>query len=315
MAKITKRVVDALRPDPDGKDIFLWDAGDRALKGFGIRMKPSGTASYLVQYRNKEGRTRRLVIGKVGVLTPEEARTIAGDALRAATKGGDPSADCPERDLPPVGQLNGTDDVHDDLLEDNEAFTRAAQSMFDTETTRIVEEGVEMDEPFNVEAEDVDHPEPTWKDQYKARKPKFFNTVVMGYEWNKYNQTHYDHDNPPPKVVQGYKFNVFYPDLIDKTKAPTYKIEREGGRKKGQSFAPAGEDPQALVEDRRGQAEQCQGRPAAAGAQRAFNRVAGPDAGHHGEQHDAGDERGHAGRAGQPRRPRRRPPTRRSSRT
>ena len=26
------------------------------------------------------------------------------------------------------------------------------------------------------------------------------------YEWNKYNQTHYDGDNPPPKTVQGYKF-------------------------------------------------------------------------------------------------------------
>merc|ERR1712039_452075 len=23
---------------------------------------------------------------------------------------------------------------------------------------------------------------------------------------------HYDHDNPPPKIVQGYKFNIFYPD-------------------------------------------------------------------------------------------------------
>ncbi len=40
--------------------------------------------------------------------------------------------------------------------------------------------------------------------------------------WNKYNQTHYDLDNPPPKVVQGYKFNIFYPDLIDMTKTPTY---------------------------------------------------------------------------------------------
>lgn len=38
------------------------------------------------------------------------------------------------------------------------------------------------------------------------------------YEWNKYNQTHYDYDNPPPKVVQGYKFNILYHDLIDKTK-------------------------------------------------------------------------------------------------
>ena len=31
---------------------------------------------------------------------------------------------------------------------------------------------------------------------------------TQGFEWNKYNQTHYDVDNPPPKVVQGYKFNV-----------------------------------------------------------------------------------------------------------
>jgi integrase len=93
MSKITKRAVDALRPDRSGNDVFRWDAGDGALKGFGIRMKPSGTASFLVQYRNKEGRTRRLVIGKVGTLTPDEARILAGDALRAATKGGDPSAE------------------------------------------------------------------------------------------------------------------------------------------------------------------------------------------------------------------------------
>jgi integrase len=93
MPKITKRVVDALRPDRAGKDVFVWDAGDGALKGFGIRMKPSGVASYLVQYRNKEGRTRRLVIGKVGTLAPDEARKLAGDALRTAARGGDPSAE------------------------------------------------------------------------------------------------------------------------------------------------------------------------------------------------------------------------------
>ncbi|MFZ2145209.1 MAG: integrase arm-type DNA-binding domain-containing protein, partial [Xanthobacteraceae bacterium] len=93
MPKITKRVVDALRPDPTGKDVFRWDAGDGALKGFGIRIKPSGAASYFVQYRNKEGRTRRLVIGRVGTLTPDEARNLASDALRAATRGSDPSAE------------------------------------------------------------------------------------------------------------------------------------------------------------------------------------------------------------------------------
>jgi hypothetical protein len=57
------------------------------------------------------------------------------------------------------------------------------------------------------------------------RKPRYFNRVRCGYEWNKYNQTHYDIENPPPKVVQGYKFNIFYPDLIDKTQTPQYFIE------------------------------------------------------------------------------------------
>jgi integrase len=93
MPKITKRAVDSLRPDPNGNDVFRWDAGDGALKGFGIRMKRSGVASYFVQYRNQEGRTRRLVIGRVGTLTPEEARNLASDALKAATKGADPSAE------------------------------------------------------------------------------------------------------------------------------------------------------------------------------------------------------------------------------
>ncbi|GFS45919.1 cactus-binding carboxy-terminal, cactin [Actinidia rufa] len=65
-----------------------------------------------------------------------------------------------------------------------------------------------------------------WHDKYRPRKPKYFNRVHAGYEWNKYNQTHYDHDNPPPKIVQGYKFNIFYPGLVDKIKAPTYTIEK-----------------------------------------------------------------------------------------
>ena len=94
MSKLTKRVVDALRPDPNPhRDVFKWDAGDGALKGFGVRVKPSGVASYFVQYRNKEGRTRRLVLGRVGELTPDEARRIAADKLKEARTGGDPSAE------------------------------------------------------------------------------------------------------------------------------------------------------------------------------------------------------------------------------
>jgi hypothetical protein len=64
-----------------------------------------------------------------------------------------------------------------------------------------------------------------WQEKYRPRKPRYFNRVKTGYDWNKYNQTHYDHDNPPPKTVQGYKFNIFYPDLIDKTQTAQYFIE------------------------------------------------------------------------------------------
>lgn len=41
-----------------------------------------------------------------------------------------------------------------------------------------------------------------WHEKYRPRRPKYFNRVHTGYEWNKYNQTHYDGDNPPPKTVQ-----------------------------------------------------------------------------------------------------------------
>jgi len=64
-----------------------------------------------------------------------------------------------------------------------------------------------------------------WHDKYRPRKPRYFNRVKTGYEWNKYNQTHYDKENPPPKIVQGYKFNVFYSDLIDPTVPPKYILE------------------------------------------------------------------------------------------
>jgi hypothetical protein len=65
-----------------------------------------------------------------------------------------------------------------------------------------------------------------WSYKYKPRKPRFFNRVKTGFEWNEYNKAHYNTDNPPPKVVQGYKFNIFYPDLIDKQETPKYHLEK-----------------------------------------------------------------------------------------
>ncbi|KAF8736380.1 hypothetical protein AX14_000411 [Amanita brunnescens Koide BX004] len=102
----------------------------------------------------------------------------------------------------------------------------ASEALYRAEAEKDLDEEEEI---FNLE-ENITHPTSyNWEDKYRPRKPRYFNRVHTGYEWNKYNQTHYDTDNPPPKVVQGYKFNIFYPDLIDKSKAPTYKIVKEPG--------------------------------------------------------------------------------------
>jgi len=86
MANITKRTVEALRPGE--RDVVAWD--DR-LRGFGVRVKPSGVRSYLIQYRNKHGRSRRLTLGEHGKITAEKARELAERHFAAVKEGRDPA--------------------------------------------------------------------------------------------------------------------------------------------------------------------------------------------------------------------------------
>ncbi len=90
MPKLTKRIVDALVPMPGASETFAWDS---QLKGFGIRLMPSGTGSYILKYRNREGRQRKFALARVGSITPDEARTLAVQRLAEITRGDDPSAD------------------------------------------------------------------------------------------------------------------------------------------------------------------------------------------------------------------------------
>ncbi|MDP6351337.1 MAG: Arm DNA-binding domain-containing protein, partial [Alphaproteobacteria bacterium] len=55
--KFTQRSIEALTSD--GKDLLMWDD---TTPGFGVRVKPSGHKSYLVQYR-KGATSRRITIG------------------------------------------------------------------------------------------------------------------------------------------------------------------------------------------------------------------------------------------------------------
>lgn len=89
-AQITKRTVDTLKPGRT--EYFLWD---EKLPGFGVRVQTSGARSYVVKYRAGSGRgapTRRVTLGAVGKLTPDEARKLAKSTLGAVAHGADPAA-------------------------------------------------------------------------------------------------------------------------------------------------------------------------------------------------------------------------------
>lgn len=87
MPKLTKRVVDGLEP-PDQRDDILWDS---QLPGFGLRIKPSGRRTYILQYRNPQGRSRRFTIGLHGPFTPDQARQEAKLLLADVARGLDPA--------------------------------------------------------------------------------------------------------------------------------------------------------------------------------------------------------------------------------
>jgi len=88
-----------LAPPPiDGKPYLIeYDGGDpRAVKGFGLRVTKRGARSFILNYRNAEGRERRLTIGaypdwKV-VAAREEARKLKRDI---------------DRGLDPMGERHG----------------------------------------------------------------------------------------------------------------------------------------------------------------------------------------------------------------
>jgi hypothetical protein len=66
----------------------------------------------------------------------------------------------------------------------------ASEALYRAEAERELDEEEEL---FNLE-ENIAHPTSyNWEDKYRPRKPRYFNRVHTGYEWNKYNQTHYEY--------------------------------------------------------------------------------------------------------------------------
>src|SRR4051812_8163921 len=79
--------MDACLPVP-GKPVFIWDG---ELRGFGLKVEAAGTKSFVLQYRNAEGRKRRIVLGRYGVLTLEQGRDLARIRLGEIAQGEDPA--------------------------------------------------------------------------------------------------------------------------------------------------------------------------------------------------------------------------------
>ena len=92
MPKLTKRYVEKIEPDSHA-DYVAWDD---ELRGFGVRIWPSGKRSYVLKYRTRLGRQRKITIGPHGPLTAEKARTRALNWLSEVKLGGDPAQDMAE---------------------------------------------------------------------------------------------------------------------------------------------------------------------------------------------------------------------------
>lgn len=86
MKKLTKSTVETeLKGE---KERFIWDA---EIKGFGLKIFPSGTKTFVFQYRSPEGRSRRLTIGQYSdTLTTDQARKLAKDKAYEVHAGRDP---------------------------------------------------------------------------------------------------------------------------------------------------------------------------------------------------------------------------------
>lgn len=118
MTKLTKSTVDAEQPGDDQR--FVWDV---ELKGFGLKVFPSGTKTFVYQYRTPEGRTRRLTIGKHSKnLTADQARKLAKDKAHEVHAGRDPQGEKKaRRNALTLGELL-------DLYVKSERFASNAQS-------------------------------------------------------------------------------------------------------------------------------------------------------------------------------------------
>lgn len=86
----TKAIVRKMQCSPGQQERLFWDA---ALRGFGLRALRSGRRSWIYQYRDEHGRTRRMVLGDVSAVSLETAREAARQKAASIVQGANPSVE------------------------------------------------------------------------------------------------------------------------------------------------------------------------------------------------------------------------------
>lgn len=86
MPKLTRTSVQA-EPLPEKGSRKVWDS---ELKGFGANITSKGGRTWVVRYRNADGRPRQMALGDVSAISADQARKLAAVAKTDAAAGGDP---------------------------------------------------------------------------------------------------------------------------------------------------------------------------------------------------------------------------------
>lgn len=134
-AYISKQTVDEAKPG--ARDLFIWDAHDKreVVKGFGLKVTPSGSKVYVYQYRlAKPGQAaktamQRYTIGKHGALTPDQARTEAKRLAAIVARSGDPKKE--ERDAIAAQEALAAEAAKKARLEGDLRFEKVAERFLD----------------------------------------------------------------------------------------------------------------------------------------------------------------------------------------
>ncbi len=139
--EISKRTLDRIVPGE--KPRIIWDS---KLTGFGVKVMPSGTVSFLVNYRTDGGGrkapNKRMIIGRHGTVSPAKARQRAQEILGSVAGGKDPSSD--RQDLRSTPTLS---DVFESYMRSNPSRKPRTNELYRYEMNRYL--GDWQNKPIN----------------------------------------------------------------------------------------------------------------------------------------------------------------------